>query len=402
MKSTEPGAAAIVAALDPAPPAERAAPTMASALLAPAAVAPPPLRAAARRDRRAARVAVAPRASSSSSSSSASVESSTDGRFADAAAAALNNCVTSSNLAFGTKYEGKVRDTYVRDELMLAVTTDRQSAFDRHLASIPFKGAVLNQTSAWWFDNTKHIVPNAWLSSPDPNVTIMKKCEVFPIEFVVRGYMTGSTSTSLWTHYNAGGRDYCGNALADGMVKNQKLPANIVTPTTKEKEHDRPISLEDIVKEGWMRKEDLDYCVEKTLAVFSHAQGVAANRGLILVDTKYEFGRDADGVIRLIDEINTPDSSRYWLADSYAERHAAGREPAMIDKEFLRLWFSERCDPYKDETIPEAPAELVVELSQRYIKLYEMITGETFVPPPTDVDVGERIAKNVKDALGEK
>ena len=172
------------------------------------------------------------------------VAESTDGAYKAAATAALNNCVTSSDLKYGQKYEGKVRDTYVDDELMIAVTTDRQSAFDRHLASIPFKGAVLNRTSAWWFNQTKDIVPNAWISSPDPNVTVMKKCTVFPIEFVVRGYLTGSTSTSLWTHYNKGGRDYCGNPLADGMVKNQKLPKNIVTPTTKEKEHDRPISLE--------------------------------------------------------------------------------------------------------------------------------------------------------------
>ena len=235
------------------------------------------------------------------------VEAATDGKYHDAAMAARDNCVTSSDLDFGTKYEGKVRDTYVKDNLMLAVTTDRQSAFDRHLASIPFKGAVLNQTSAWWFAQTEDIVPNAWLSSPDPNVTVMRRCEVFPIEFVVRGYMTGSTSTSLWTHYKSGGRNYCGNALDDGMVKNQKLPANIVTPTTKEKEHDRPISLEDIVAEGWMNQEDLDYCVAKTLEVFAFAQKVAAERGLILVDTKYEFGRDsADGSIRLIDEINTP------------------------------------------------------------------------------------------------
>ena len=328
------------------------------------------------------------------------VAESTDGAHKAAATAALNNCVTSSDLKYGQKYEGKVRDTYVDDELMIAVTTDRQSAFDRHLASIPFKGAVLNRTSAWWFNQTKDIVPNAWISSPDPNVTVMKKCTVFPIEFVVRGYLTGSTSTSLWTHYNKGGRNYCGNPLADGMVKNQKLPKNIVTPTTKEKEHDRPISLADIVSEGWMEKDDLDYCVAKTLEVFEFAQRVAAERGLILVDTKYEFGRDADGVIRLIDEINTPDSSRYWLADSYAERHAAGLEPDMIDKEFLRLWFAERCDPYNDETLPAAPDELVVELSQRYIKLYEMITGETFEVPPLDVDVKSRIDENVGRALG--
>jgi len=312
---------------------------------------------------------------------------------------AINSCVTKSDLGLGEKYEGKVRDTYVEGEYMIAVTTDRQSAFDRHLAYIPFKGAVLNQTSQWWFKQTEHIVPNAVVATPDPNVTVMKRCEVFPIEFVVRGYLTGSTSTSLWTHYNKGGRNYCGNALADGMVKNQKLPENIVTPTTKEKEHDRPISLEDIVSEGWMKQADLDYCVKKTLEVFEYAQGVAAKRGLILVDTKYEFGRDVDGTIRLIDEINTPDSSRYWLSNSYAERHAAGKEPDMIDKEFLRLWFAERCDPYKDKVLPEAPADLVAELSSRYVKLYEMITGETFEVPPSGVDVNERMRNAVKGVL---
>ena len=312
---------------------------------------------------------------------------------------ALDACVTASDLGTGTKYEGKVRDTYVTGDTMIAVTTDRQSAFDRHLAYIPFKGAVLNQTSQWWFKQTEHIVPNAVVATPDPNVTVMRRCEVFPIEFVVRGYLTGSTSTSLWTHYKTGGRNYCGNALDDGMVKNQKLPANIVTPTTKEKEHDRPISLEDIVKEGWMKQDDLDYCVAKTLEVFAYAQEVAATRGLILVDTKYEFGRDADGTIRLIDEINTPDSSRYWLSNSYAERHAAGMEPDMIDKEFLRLWFAERCDPYKDETLPEAPADLVAELSSRYVKLYEMITGETFDVPPAGVDVNKRMRDALKGVI---
>ena len=337
-----------------------------------------------------------------SASSSDAVEPATDGTHAAAATAAIGNCVTKSSLTVGTKYEGKVRDTYLVDDLMIAVVTDRQSAFDRHLAHIPFKGAVLNQTSKWWFNETSDIVPDAWLSSPDPNVTIMKRCAVFPIEFVVRGYLTGSTSTSLWTHYKDGGRNYCGNKLSNDMVKNQKLPANIVTPTTKEKEHDRPISLEDIVKEGWMKQDDLDYCVEKTLAVFEKAQKMAAEKGLILVDTKYEFGRDvSDGTIRLIDEINTPDASRYWLNDSYQARHAAGQEPEMIDKEFLRLWFADRCDPYNDETLPDAPNELVVELSQRYIKLFEMITGTVFVPPDPTEDVDQRVQRNVDAALKE-
>ena len=361
-------------------------------------------------------------------SSSDAVEPATDGTHAAAATSAIGNCVTSSSLTVtGTKYEGKVRDTYLVDNLMIAVVTDRQSAFDRHLAHVPFKGAVLNLTSAWWFNETKDIVPNAWLCSPDPNVTIMRKCEVFPIEFVVRGYLTGSTSTSLWTHYKTGGRDYCGNKLDENMVKNQKLPCNVVTPTTKEKEHDRPISLEDIVGEGWMKQADLDYCVEKTLAVFEKAQTMAAEKGkyfpfttfrrllahtiltfiftkkgLILVDTKYEFGRDAvDGTIRLIDEINTPDSSRYWLNESYQARHTLGKEPEMIDKEFLRLWFADRCDPYNDKELPAAPTELVVELSQRYIKLFEMITGTKFVPPDPTEDVAKRVQRNVDAALKE-
>ena len=342
------------------------------------------------------------RARVTAAAASDAVEPATDGRYAAAVTAALGNCVTRSALAVGTKYEGKVRDTYLLDETMIAVVTDRLSAFDRHLAHIPFKGAVLNQTSAWWFKQTEDVVPNAWISSPDPNVTIMRRCEVFPIEFVVRGYLTGSTSTSLWTHYKAGGRDYCGNVLADGLVKNQKLPENVVTPTTKEKEHDRPISLKDIVSEGWMNQADLEYCVEKTLAVFAKAQRVAAEKGLILVDTKYEFGKDVvDGTIRLIDEINTPDSSRYWIMDSYETRNASGSEPEMIDKEFLRLWFAERCDPYTDETLPRAPDALVVELAQRYIKLYEMITGETFAPPDVTEDVEKRVAKNVAEALEE-
>lgn len=234
---------------------------------APGARAAPPPRASPTGTRVPARVA---RVATRVAPADGGVAETTDGTYKAAATAALNNCVTSSDLKYGQKYEGKVRDTYVDDDVMIAVTTDRQSAFDRHLASIPFKGAVLNRTSAWWFEQTKDIVPNAWLSSPDPNVTVMKKCTVFPIEFVVRGYLTGSTSTSLWTHYKSGGRDYCGNALDDGMVKNQQLPMNIVTPTTKEKTHDRPISLEDIVKEGWMEQEDLDYCAAKTLEVIYH------------------------------------------------------------------------------------------------------------------------------------
>lgn len=273
---------------------------------------------------------------------------------------------------------GKVRDRYDLGDTLALVTTDRQSGFDRMLAKVPYKGQVLNLTSAYWFEQTKDIVPNHILSIPHPNVSIVKKCKPFPIEFVVRSYLTGSTSTSIWKNYCNGVRNYCGHNLPDGMVKNQKLVANLLTPTTKEEEHDRPISELDIVREGWMSKEDLDICAKSALAVFELGQKIAAERGLILVDTKYEFGKDDDGNILLIDEVHTPDSSRYWIASSYEERMKAGQEPENIDKEFLRLWFAKHCDPYKDEVIPAAPKDLVCELSRRYISLYEMITGKIF------------------------
>lgn len=279
------------------------------------------------------------------------------------------------------KYErivGKVRDRYDLGNSLALITTDRQSGFDRMLAKVPFKGQVLNLTSAYWFDETKDIIPNHIISIPHPNVSIVKKCNPFPIEFVVRSYMTGSTSTSIWKNYQNGVRNYCGHVLPDGMVKNQKLSKNLLTPTTKEEEHDRPISETDIVNEGWMTQEDFDVCSKAALAVFARGKEVAAERGLILVDTKFEFGKDANGDILIIDEVLTPDSSRYWLASSYESRFKEGIEPDNIDKEFLRLWFANQCDPYKDEVLPEAPKELVCELSRRYISLYEMITGKHF------------------------
>ena len=200
--------------------------------------------------------------------------------------------------------------------------------------------------------------------------------------------MTGSTSTSIWKNYQNGVRNYCGHTLPEGMKKNQKLWKNLLTPTTKEEEHDRPISAEDIVKEKWMTREDLDTCAKAALKVFELGQKIAFDHGLILVDTKYEFGRDLEtGEILLIDEVHTPDSSRYWLSSSYEERIAAGQEPENIDKEFLRLWFRDQCDPYKDKEIPEAPRDLVMELSRRYITLYEMITWNHFKFSTTDDDL---------------
>ncbi|MDP6033047.1 MAG: phosphoribosylaminoimidazolesuccinocarboxamide synthase [Candidatus Marinimicrobia bacterium] len=309
------------------------------------------------------------------------------------------NTLTKTSLPGGTKRTGKVRDQYELGDKVALITTDRQSAFDRVLASVPFKGQVLNLTSAWWFEQTKDIIPNHVIDIPDPNVTLAKKCDVFPIEFVVRGYITGSTSTALWTVYNNGDREYCGNALPEGLVKNQKLEANMLTPTTKEEHHDRPISPDEIVSEGWMTKEDWDYCSHRALELFAFGQKKAAENGMILVDTKYEMGRDADGTIRLIDEIHTPDSSRYWTAKTYDERMAVGENPQNIDKEFLRLWFVDNCDPYNDETLPDAPEELVAELSSRYIYLYETITGEAFPFPDAGKPVLERINENLKDVL---
>ncbi len=311
----------------------------------------------------------------------------------------LNNCLTKTNLSAGVKYGGKVRDRYELEDRLVLITTDRQSAFDRILAAIPFKGQVLNQTSAWWFEQTKDIIPNHVINIPDPNATVARKCTVFPIEFVVRGYITGSTSTSLWTVYNSGDREYCGNVLSDGLVKNQKLDTNMLTPTTKEEHHDRPISPSEIVNEGWMSQEDWDYCSGKAVELFTFGQKTAAENGMILVDTKYEMGRDEDGHIMLIDEIHTPDSSRYWLADSYEARINAGKEPENIDKEFLRLWFVDNCDPYNDKVLPDAPEELVIELSKRYIQLYEMITGKTFSFPDHEIPINNRIQQNLSEQL---
>ena len=313
--------------------------------------------------------------------------------------AELNNTLTETALSSGRKRTGKVRDQYELDNKIVLITTDRQSAFDRVLASIPFKGQVLNLTSAWWFDQTKDIIPNHVIKIPDPNVTIVKKCEVFPIEFVVRGYITGSTSTSLWTVYNNGDREYCGNTLQEGLIKNQKLDTNMLTPTTKEEHHDRPISPDEIISEEWMAQKDWDYCSQMALELFAFGQVKARQNGMILVDTKYEMGRDKDGIIRLIDEIHTPDSSRYWVANTYEERISAGQEPQNVDKEFLRLWFVDNCDPYNDEILPDAPEELVAELSSRYIYLYETIVGESFPFPDASQLVEERINENLKGLL---
>jgi len=311
----------------------------------------------------------------------------------------LNNCLTETSFLKGNKRTGKVRDQYDVGDKIVLITTDRQSAFDRVLASIPFKGQVLNQISAWWFKKTEHIVANHLIEMPDPNVVVAKKCKVIPIEFVVRGYITGSTSTSLWTVYNNGDREYCGNKLPEGLIKNQKLDGNMLTPTTKEEHHDRPISPEDIINEGWMTKEDWVFCSKIALDLFSFGQKIAAEHGMILVDTKYEMGIDGSGNILLIDEIHTPDSSRYWIKNTYEQRIENGLEPENIDKEFLRLWFVGNCDPYNDDELPPAPNNLVVELSNRYIYLYETIIGESFPMPVKGELIENRIINNLKEYI---
>ncbi|MBW2989455.1 phosphoribosylaminoimidazolesuccinocarboxamide synthase [Candidatus Woesearchaeota archaeon] len=295
----------------------------------------------------------------------------------------------------GKKYTGKVRDVYAGNEKIFLISTDRQSAFDRILARIPFKGQVLTQTSAFWFENTKDIIQNHVISVPDPNVVVCKKLNVFPVEIVVRGYITGVTSTSAWTAYSKGERNFCGNTLPEGLKKNQKFERPIITPTTKSEEHDEKISPEEIIKRPLMSKDQWDLIAEKALKLFERGTEIAAKNGLMLVDTKYEFGYDEKGEIYLIDEIHTPDSSRFWIKETYLKRFEEGKEPENIDKEFLRLWFKEHCNPYKDESLPEAPEELVVELSKRYIRLFEMITGDVFKAEVGDVR--QRIEKNLKE-----
>jgi phosphoribosylaminoimidazole-succinocarboxamide synthase len=303
--------------------------------------------------------------------------------------------LTATDFSFlGPKTEGKVRDIYDRGDRLVLVTTDRHSSFDRIIAHIPWKGQVLNQVSAWWFQRTKDIVPNHVLAIPDPNVTIGRKCTPLAIEAVVRGYLTGVTDTAAWTRYAAGERRFGGIVLPDGMRKNAPLPQPLFDPTTKEAAHDRTLTPEQMIAEGFISRDMFERVKQTALALFARGQELAARNGLLLVDTKYEFGTDERGQLLLIDEIHTPDSSRYWQRDSYAARFAAGEEPHYFDKEFLRLWFRDHCDPYRDATLPPAPPELVDELSRRYIAMYEQITGTKFVPGATPLLA--RMERNLK------
>jgi phosphoribosylaminoimidazole-succinocarboxamide synthase len=294
----------------------------------------------------------------------------------------------------GQKKAGKVRDIYDQGNKLILIATDRHSSFDRIIAHIPWKGQVLNQVSAWWFEQTKAIVPNQVLAVPDPNVTIARKYRIVPVEAVMRGYLTGVTDTSIWIRYQKGIRQFGDLKMPDGMKKNEKLPKPVFDPTTKEEKHDRTLTPEELIDEGFITQKLFVEVKETATRLFMRGQEIAANRGLILADTKYEFGTDEVGNLVLIDEIHTPDSSRYWQIASYDMRMKAGQEPESFDKEFLRLWFKEHSDPYKDEELPEAPDDMVEEMSNRYIRMYEQITGTKFVKGAMPIIL--RLEKNLK------
>ncbi len=294
-------------------------------------------------------------------------------------------------------YSGKVRDNYdLPDGRRILIATDRLSAFDRILATIPFKGQVLTQTARFWFEQTGDICPNHVLEYPDPNVVVGRRLDILPVEVVVRDYLAGTTGTSILTMYKAGQREMYGIRLPDGMRDNQRLPHPILTPTTKAFDggHDEPLSPDAIVAQGLLTAAQWQTLSDHALALFARGQEIAARRGLILVDTKYEFGTDPQGNIVLADEIHTPDSSRYWFAASYADRFARGERPESFDKDFVRSWVAARCDPYQD-AIPEIPADIVLETAEVYIRAFETITGQTFQPPPAGEVPLQRIRRNL-------
>jgi phosphoribosylaminoimidazole-succinocarboxamide synthase len=305
----------------------------------------------------------------------------------------LNNCLLDAKFdRWADAYQkGKVRDMYLLDGKRILITTDRQSAFDHILGAIPLKGQVLNRIAEYWFEQTEDVMPNAILSVPDANVTVARELAMLPVEIVVRRYLTGSTDTSIWTNYARGVRNFCGIDLPEGMVKNQKLEGAIITPTTKAEHHDESISAAQIVEQGLVGPERYAEVEEKALALFARGTELAAKRGLILVDTKYEMGVDDDGKLTIADEIHTPDSSRYWVLDSYEERHRKGEEPESLDKEFLRLWLRDK--GISDTNIPELDDDIRTQVSQRYIDLFERVTGESFDAEIGDTPVLERIEK---------
>lgn len=311
----------------------------------------------------------------------------------------LDSTLDSTDFPFlGPRTQGKVRDIYhLSPSAWFLITTDRQSAFDVSWCTIPLKGHALNALSTWWFQRVHDILPTHILATPDPNVTVIKPLRMIPIEIVVRGYLTGSTQTSIWHHYKNGGRHFCGNPLPEGMVRNQPLPTALITPTTKSDTHDELIDRAGIIERGLLTPAQWEEIDDSALRLFRHGQKVAAERGLILVDTKYEMGYDERGILTLADEVHTPDSSRYWIADTYQKRFRNGEEPESLDKEFFRLWLKDK------GYAPGLPKPIItdevrLQLAEKYIALFERMTGETFLFP-SDRDILGRIERNLRSFL---
>jgi phosphoribosylaminoimidazole-succinocarboxamide synthase len=306
-----------------------------------------------------------------------------------------------TNLAgFAHKHTGKVRESYYGyNAPRVIITTDRISAFDFHVGLIPFKGQVLNQMAAFWFDATKDIIQNHWLATPHPNVMVVKNCKPLPLEMVVRGYITGVTGTSMWHQYSTGAREFCGHILPDGMCKNDKLPTPLITPSTKESEknkHDRSVSPQELLAFSGIDPTLYVQIEQVALRLFARGTEIAAHAGFILVDTKYEFGLDENGQLILIDEIHTPDSSRFWKSDSYAPRQAAGQEQDYYDKEFVRLQLAVMgLNKFGMEAeLAKLPPDLFADAAMRYVAVYEAVTGQEF-----QYEVGDA-ATNIEIAVG--
>ncbi|MEP7007887.1 MAG: phosphoribosylaminoimidazolesuccinocarboxamide synthase [Sphingomonas bacterium] len=294
-------------------------------------------------------------------------------------------------------YRGKVRDNYdLPDGRRIIIASDRLSAFDRILCTIPFKGEVLTQIARFWFEQTADICANHVLDYPDPNVLVCRRLDILPVEIVVRGYLAGTTGTSILTLYKQGQRTMYGMTLPEGLRDNAQLPEPIITPTSKEFDggHDEPLTPADIVERGLLTAAQWDELSATALALFARGQTLAEERGLILADTKYEFGVTAEGMIMLADEIHTPDSSRYWHQASYQTRFEAGQRPDSFDKDVVRSWVAERCDPYADE-IPEIPQDLIIGTAAVYVEAFEKIVGRTFIPNLDGATVLERVRANL-------
>jgi phosphoribosylaminoimidazole-succinocarboxamide synthase len=291
----------------------------------------------------------------------------------------------------GQKYQGKVRDTYREGDRLVLITTDRLSAFDRVLTTIPFKGEILNRLAQFWFEKTKHVVQNHVIDIPDPNVTVARRCEPFPVEFVIRGYITGS----LWRDYEKGIRRTYGTEFPEGLKRDQRFDQPMITPSTKAEQgtHDEPLSPDEVISRGLMSRRDWERASEATRGLFAEGQKWAAKRGLLLVDTKYEFGKVGDNLYA-IDEMHTPDSSRFWIADEYEKRFAQGQEQKMLDKENIRQWLIKERGFSGHGPIPEIPDDVRVDLANKYLAAFEKITGQTFSLEVTNV--AKRLESNLK------